>query len=167
MAKAAEYPDVFMQFRTIAHAHHANDHTVLTEAYIETGLEIRGGLGWVIHRLEVEWAAAVVASATTARWAVSTRRAQADMPVFGSKGCLQITSCSNIFTTSGRTVVKSPDVFTYRPPVIIASRYMASYFQESADSADLDGLTSYIRIGYTTLKLTVADYVEIAETWGE
>lgn len=166
MAKG-DYPDVFMQFRTIAHTHHANNHTTLTESYIETGLEIRGGLGWVIHQVEVEYAKAPRTTSGFAKFAISTRRNQAALPNFGERGCLTRFAKGAGFATSGLAFDDLNHKVGFRPPVILAARYMASYFQEDVDDAQLDGQTSYIRIGYTTLKLTPADYIEIAETWGE
>ena len=168
MAKSADYPDVFMQFRTIAFQHHASDHTNLIEAYIETGLEIRGGLGWIVHELDLFQASMHGTVVSIWRWAVSTRRGQAVIPQMGDRGCLKR------FDTGGRTsaggffnIESLHQHKTWRPPILLASRYLALYMEMTADDPVLDGTTSYLRVGYTTLSLTPADYIEIAETWGE
>lgn len=162
----ADYPDVFTQFRTIKHVHHASDHTVLTEHYIETGLETRGGLGWVIHNIEIELGDRPIAVANMARFGISTRRGLAALPTLGDKGCVMRAGLFMAFTTSGAALFPNVLEKPFRPPILIASRYLVSYFQLASDDSQLDGDTSYVRFSYTTRKLTPSDYIEIAETWG-
>lgn len=163
MTKQNNPTDVFMQFAALAGVWPAVT-TVLTEVALKTGLSIRGGLMWLIHRIEFLTELPRTSDSEVAV-SLSVRDGLVALPQLDDPGCLAELSVSQYYVTSGGNILQLPFAQHFLPPIPLAAPNLSLYFMSSPDQPTLDGTKIRCRVGYTTSPLDAKSYAEIAETW--
>lgn len=156
--------DAFMNFKGVKVSLDAADSSALVEARLETGLSIRGGLAWLIHKIEVYMKAAD--ADYTLRVALSTRQGLTGIPLLNDDGTVCYFEERGMLVTEGFPIIQRPLQAGYLPPVPLASAMLSLYAKTAADVATLRAKEIELRIGYTTTPLDAALYTELHETWG-
>lgn len=157
--------DIYMQFRGTSLAIDGTNSTTVVRVDMETGLTIRGGLAWLIHKIEARWSDFPEVD-NTIRWGLSALSTLAGLPNINGDGTLAIGESTVRLTTSGIATFVQPHVQRFLPPLVYARSKISLYAGSQADEAGIRGDFLDVRIGYTTVKLDPAVLTEIIETWG-
>jgi len=170
MAKGNVPKDIFMQFAALRVALDGVATQTLKEAKLNTGLSIRGGLIWLIHRIEFIADGILTAAGVSGRlWeALSTLPNQALLPELDDKGCLaqmvRIAEAAAASDGIGSSIM--PKVFHFLPPIPLAAPSLSFYAKTGLHIASMVDEVQTCRIGFTTAPLDQGLYAEIAEVWG-
>lgn len=160
--------DTYMNFFTMEVTSNANA-TVLEVENYNTGAGVATLLAWRIHCIEWwsdhDWTAG--ANGTKYRLAVSTRKDLTAFPELIDKGTIAV--YEDVFSMwgagTGHLVARWPLKVDYLPPMLVASPNFSFYVQAETNPAGFNSQANYVRIGFTTEKLTESAYREIFETW--
>lgn len=165
---SANARDAFMNYAAWATV--SADLATLRSGTLNTGLSIRGGLAWLLHKVEAYLSTIIPITETdqseSIQVAVSTIPNQAGIPDWTSQGTVDYWNIeSNVrLTTSGawQTLFRQPLESVHLPPVPLASPQLVGY--AISDRAHTAAVT--FRVQFTTQTLDQALYQEIAEVWG-
>lgn len=140
--------------------------TDVVSTEVATGLSIRGGLAFLIHK--VEWCFNNIGAAATSylEAALSTRSGETSVPELGDQGTIDryFLDCNG--GTSSSFYQSLPIHHNFLPPIPVAAPKIVCYATASVDTAVFRSKTLECRIGFTTVKIDSRMYTELAETWG-
>jgi len=134
---------------------------------LNTGLSLRGELIWLIH--QVEFFVYPYPSLSNTQWnlqvCLSTQSGLSSFPDADQRGVIASHYYTHLYPSSGNQwwVDEDPFIHSYLPPIPLASSMVIMYVYSNMTVASTNVWT---RIGYTTVPLTSATYLEIAEAWG-
>jgi phenylacetate-coenzyme A ligase PaaK-like adenylate-forming protein len=160
--------DQYMNFFAMDVTSKADSSDVATDDF-NTGAGMATLLAWRIHKLEFysdgHWDGAT--NGHQFSLALSTRKDLAAVPELVDKGCIaRMKHTLQLFGTPANTFESRwPHVMDYLPPIIVASPSFSLYFAATANFAGQVIKAQYLRIGFTTEKVTESLYREIFETW--
>lgn len=163
MAKRAPPTDAFMNFKDVTVDLDAADSSALVSNDENTGLSVRGALIWILHLVQVWLPYKQSAVSSELTYALSTVSGLTSMPSLGDRGL--ITKMHIAFFGAG-TLMISPQVQHYLPPIPLAAPQITAYAQTDVNDVPYRGLEIEARLGFTTAPLDAASYTELAEVWG-
>lgn len=160
--------DMYMNFLDASVTTDATASTTLASAEVATGLSIRGGLAFLIHKVEVMWPFLDFgANPNHIRVMLSTKADQAALPDIGDQGAISgAQMCVDFSASGGLNLEENPKILNYLPPIPVASPKIVAYVDCLADDAAWRGKEVGVRVGFTTVKIDSKLYTELAETWG-
>jgi hypothetical protein len=162
MGKAATAPkDIFMQFAAVVVGFDGADTTNLVSASLATGLSLRAGLIWLIHKIEWEVGLNICTANAGFRGALSVRAGLTVIPQRHQDGVLDALAHHG---SCGGGLQQYEHAFF--PPIPLAAASINIYARTSANVAQAVDDETAVRIGFTTAPLDAQTYQEIAETWG-
>jgi len=140
--------------------------TDVVSTEIATGLSIRGGLAFLIHK--IEYAIEVLGATVTAGIdvALSTRAGEATVPELGDQGTIDSLIFDSDHSATGANDRIWPVTHPFLPPIPVASPKIVAYATCSINNAVYQSKKIHIRLGFTTVKIDSRMYTELAETWG-
>lgn len=165
MAKAAP-SDLYMNFMDLTVAMNSTNSSTLVTESVSTGLSVRSGLAWLIHKVEVIPGDINGAATAVVRTALSTRKDLTTIPALGDKGCILQMDMGILYSATGNSRHQTPIPYNYLPPIPLAAPTLNVYAQTTADTATQRGKDVKVRIGFTTQEIDNKLYLELAETWG-
>jgi len=164
---ASQDPDLYTNFFSIISAFNASNSTTLTEESASTGMSVRGGFIWLVHKVEFFMDEVHQINADNDLKAVlSTVPGQTVIPPLTRKGTLARVQVEWILSTSGGGAIQQPFVVDFALPVPIASRRLVLYAETADDSSPLHSAAVEARVHYNTIPATAQAYTEVAEVWG-
>lgn len=143
--------------------------TVLVTALLNTGMSIRGALGWLVHQIQWWITDDMDSQVPNALWGVlGTRPALAVMPAPEDDGVIDAAYLVWGFAApaTGAFGAELGRPRAFNPPIPLASPSVTLYGSSMAADANLQGNKMVVRLGYTTTPMDAALWQEIAETWG-
>jgi len=162
--------DLYVNFKDLSVTLDASDPNTLVSEDHATGLSIRGGLAYLIHKLEVFFPdeQGRLAAHSGLEVGLSTRKGLVALPALGDPGT--IAKCQRYFSvaTSGMAYDAQPKLVSYLPPIPFAFPNITLYAQElsGTNHASLRGTDVQVRMHFTTEKMSNALLQEISEVWG-
>jgi len=169
MANAKASADIFTNFYYVKVTLDGTDSTTMAENDFDTGLSSRGGLGWVIHRIEVwpTFKAIRMDADLVLKVALSTKKDEGSLPDPDVTGVIFHNRYAVSAAAAGTIIAPhEPHYMVFDPPLLIASKNLSMYAETEVDDAAWRNTTVHARIHYTYWPVGIAEYLEIAETWG-
>jgi len=163
---AATPSDMYMNFLDASVTLGATS-TDVVSTEIATGLSIRGGLAFLIHKIQYKMFEIGQAGVTAnIPIALSTRAGEGSVPELGDQGCIDAALVDVNAGAAGAETRITPFEHGFLPPIPVASPKIVAYATCSANNATYQSGKIEIRIGFTTVKIDSKMYTELAETWG-
>ncbi len=166
--------DMFANFFPIEPSVYPVADSTLVSQNFDTGLSIRGGLVWLIHKIEwqIQWKLAADAETIAGAYCqcgISTKKGLTTQLFLADEGLLdlqELASMAQAVTAAGLQwqFIKDRDSEGFLPPIPLAAPNLTFYAMSSDVSALLFTWAS-ARILYTTMPVDEATYTEIAEVW--
>ena len=157
---------MYMNFMDVSATLDSANSSTLVEEEVATGLSIRGGLAFLIHKVEIIPADIRGTVAEQTLVALSTKAGLTTIPELGDSGCILKYEDTFVYASSGVGFEHGPKHFNYLPPIPLAHPKIVTYVQTIADEASFRSVKVQIRIGFTTIKVDNKMYTELAEVWG-
>lgn len=156
--------DVFMQFADLVGVWPGNT-TAVSEVKMQTGLSVRGGLMWLIHKVSLLMRGHAIGYSQFSA-ALTTVPELGAVPFYGDKGTIEAwLSALAGAPSAGLAQDPFPRSSHFLPPLPLAAPSLSFYFATADDDSYLDTSQIGVRIGYTTAPLDAKSYAEIAEAW--
>ena len=143
--------------------------TTLSTADFNTGAGVATMLAWRIHKIEWynEGSFSGAADGNAMEVGISTRKSLTVLPSLTDKGTIAVFRLvATVYGAgTGMTYVEYPKVQDFLPPMLIATPNISIYIDCTADFAGMQSKTQFVRIGFTSQKLTESAYREVFEPW--
>ena len=164
--------DLFMQWYPLDISTDDTDASDVVRADFVTGLSVRGDYAWIIHKIEFAPQAMNNFGGGDNQWNFSLCTtdgypigAGEDVPNLNQKGVIGKFGFTYSLTTEGAWAMKLPLTWESLPPTIIAAPKLSLYANCNVDAAAVRDQQVVMRIGFTTVPMDAAMYLEIAETF--